>query len=197
MKKRTMATMMGLALTVATIAPLTVSAATPGVQAGSKEWSTTGNSESDFSLSLKYMESLKPSYTVTVPQSLQMQEDGTDVWVQVSNMKNVEANGKYVSVKVRDTYANKFPSAYKDADHMYMLYSGYNFMKFTVQAKNEDGTYDEALTAFDQELLAFTEDGTQYYRVTPDDDSATAESATWFGAINFTVGLEDIPTSEG
>lgn len=195
MKKRfTKAVIAALALTAA-IMPATVNAAEPGIQPGEVLWNRTGNTSEDFSLSLEYREALKPSYSIKVPQSLQMQEDGTDVWIEVSELKNMESNGKYLSVKVRDTWAHNFPKAYRDDDHKYNLYCGYEFMKYEVQPKLTDGTYGDALTDFNQELFAFTESGTKYYRVKPLDDTKTADKPYWWGAINFTVSVENLPTA--
>lgn len=195
MKKRFATTALALALSAVTLMPLTANATEPGIQPGSASWTRTGNTTETFGLTLEYRDSLKPTYTIKVPQKLQMQEDGTDVWIEVSDLKNMESNGKYLSVKVRDTWANSFPKAYRDDDHKYNLYCSYEFMKFTVQPKLSDGTYGEALTDFDQELFAFTESGTKYYRVTPLEDTQTADKPYWWGAINFTVSVENLPAA--
>ena len=197
MKKSIVTSMLALALTLAAVAPTAVHAAeTPGIQPGTVEWTRIGNSTENFGLSLKYEDALKPAYTIKVPQSLNMQEDGTDVWVEVSNVKNMVENGKYLSVKVRDTWSSSFPKSYRDDDHKYNLYCGYNFMKYTVQPKLTDGSYGAALTDFDQEVLSFTEDATNYYRVTPLDDTKTADKPYWWGAINFTVSVENLPANQ-
>ena len=124
-EKEIVASMFALALAAATIAPTVAHAEKkPGIQDGSVLWKTTGNTKTDFGLSLNYEDALKPTYSVQVPQSLQMQEDGTDVYVKVSNTKNLAENNKYVSVKVRDTWATNFPKKYRDDDHKYNLYCG-------------------------------------------------------------------------
>lgn len=115
MKKKFVASMFALALAAATIASTVAHAEKkPGIQDGSVLWKTTGNTKTDFGLSLNYEDALKPTYSVQVPQSLQMQEDGTDVYVKVSNTKNLAENNKYVSVKVRDTWATNFPKKYRE-----------------------------------------------------------------------------------
>ena len=193
MKKKLAASMFALALAAATIAPTVAHAETkPGVQVGSVLWKTTGNTKTDFGLRLNYEDALKPTYSVQVPQSLQMQEDGTDVYVKVSNTKNLAENNKYVSVKVRDTWATNFPKKYRDDDHKYNLYCGYDFMKYKVEPKLSDSSYGPALTDFNQELLTFTEDATKYYRVTPLEDTATNSNPYWWGQINFTIGVENL-----
>lgn len=193
MKKKFVASMFALALAAATIAPTVAHAEKkPGIQDGSVLWKTTGNTKTDFGLSLNYEDALKPTYSVQVPQSLQMQEDGTDVYVKVSNTKNLTENNKYVSVKVRDTWATNFPKKYRDDDHKYNLYCGYDFMKYKVEPKLSDSSYGPALTDFNQELLTFTEDATKYYRVTPLEDTATNSNPYWWGQINFTIGVENI-----
>ena len=62
MKKKFVASMFALALAAATIAPTVAHAEKkPGIQDGSVLWKTTGNTKTDFGLSLNYEDALKPS----------------------------------------------------------------------------------------------------------------------------------------
>ncbi len=67
MKKKFVASMFALALAAATIAPTVAHAEKkPGIQDGSVLWKTTGNTKTDFGLSLNYEDALKPTYSGTV-----------------------------------------------------------------------------------------------------------------------------------
>ncbi len=195
MNKKIVTTLLTLTLAASALIPSTAFAAEPGIQPGTVLWNMDKDrTEESFSLDLTYNYVAQPTYSVTVPQSLYMQEEGTDVWVEVSNAKNLKENNKYVSVKVRDTWRSNFPKNYRDEAHMYNLYYGYEFMKYDVQPKLDDGTYGDALTGFGQELLAFTESGIKYYRVKPVPSTENDTSHPFWGNINFTISTEDIVT---
>lgn len=192
MKKTTAAGILALTLAAVSLTPaVTAGAKEPGIQPGSVTFNQDSFGNGKFSLNLEYDAVVKPTYTIKVPQSLVMEKEGTDVYVEASNVENLAENGKYISVKVRDTWAYYFPKAYRDDEHKFNLYHGYEFMSYTVQPKNEDGTYGDALTDFGQELLSFTGDGTKYYRVTPGDDNTL--TGKYWGAINFQIELADLP----
>lgn len=160
----------------------------PGVGPGSMSFKE--GYDGKFGLTMDYDAVVKPTYTVIVPQTLGMEKDGTDVYVEVKDSKNLAENKKYLSVKLLDTWANGFPKAYRDDAHKFNLYKGYNFMSFKIQPKTGDAAYGDALTDFGQEILSFTEDARKYYRVIPGDDNTL--NGTYWGAMHFQIGLADV-----
>lgn len=104
MKKTTAAGILALTLAAVSLTPaVTAGAKEPGIQPGSVTFNQDSFGNGKFSLDLEYDAVVKPTYTIKVPQSLVMEKEGTDVYVEASNVENLAENGKYISVKVRDT----------------------------------------------------------------------------------------------
>lgn len=131
----------------------------------------------------------EPTYTVTIPTSLALSDEGNALEIKASNVKNMD--GKKVSVTINGTnyFRNQMVLQGKTSKSSYS-----STMRYQLIAA--DGTVIETTgtdTATGTELAAFTEDGTVTYTAKPVAATMTniETGVTYSGTMTFGISVTE------
>lgn len=130
-----------------------------------------------------------PTYTVTIPESVEIKKEGTDVSISAENVENLDGQKISVTIAGTSAYRNQMVLEGKSAD-------GRN-ASMRYQFQLADGTIIETTGGKDQvngvELASFTEDGTVSFKVLPvlAASSSLIQGVTYTGNMTYAVSLED------
>lgn len=129
----------------------------------------------------------EPEYTVTIPASVNMGNEGTYVDVTASDVKNLP-EGKKISVTISgtDKYQNQM---LLDADTSPRTSLRYQII-------SEDGELIETnastgASGIGKEVVSFTESGTKQYQIKPVIQGRFEYGVVYSGSITFGIGLAD------
>ncbi len=130
----------------------------------------------------------EPSYTVSIPSSVTMAADGTDVDITVTDVNNLQ-DGQKVSVTVAGTDFSFDQLVLSGRDS-----GGINrILGYKIQ--RPDGTFIESIAnvsvAKGQEIVSFTEDGTKTYRAIPEIGPTTVKGVTYTGSLTYGIAVAD------
>lgn len=146
--------------------------------------SMAADTESSQSISVTL--TAEPEYTITIPESVSMGNDGTSVDIIASDVKNLP-EGKHISVSIAGT------SAYRDqmvleaatSPRTSIRYQIINEAGETIQTNAATGE-----TAVGKEVVSFTEDGTKQYQIIPVIAGSYKYDVAYTGSITFGISLQ-------
>lgn len=143
------------------------------------------NASTAFTYELKNL----PSYTVTIPESVVITDEGSDVTIEASDVKNLDGQKVSVTIAGTDAYRNQ------------MLLSGktesgsnasirYKFVLADDTVVETTGKKDEVVG---KELASFTEDGGVSFKAYPvsDNSSSIKYGVTYTGTMTYGIALTD------
>ena len=127
-----------------------------------------------------------PTYTITIPSSVEISKEGTQVDIVAENVANLD--GQKISVTLASTnyYRNQLVLSGKAANGQSKV--------IRYQLETADGTVLETTgndTVSGSELASFTADGTVSYTVKPVIASVTAKGVTYTGSMTYGIQLVD------
>ncbi|MGI6009998.1 MAG: hypothetical protein ACOX8H_00690 [Ruminococcus sp.] len=130
-----------------------------------------------------------PSYTVTIPGSVSMGNEGTMVDVTAADVTNLP-EGQKISVTIAGT------SAYRDQMVLEAPSTGSGRTSIRYQIISEDGELIESNASTDasgvgKEVVSFTEDGTKQYEIKPVLNGRYEYNVDYTGSITFGIGLAE------
>lgn len=170
--KKTIAIIMALAM--ATTASISASAT-------SVDQSTTANGETSFSFEYKY----DPTYTVEIPESVQMSKQGTQVDIKAENVANLDNQKVSVTIAGTDYYRNQMvldgntTEGPKTSMRYQFVLPDETVVETTGQKDQVNGV----------ELASFTEDGTSSFTVKPVLAGNIKQGVTYSGTMKYAVEL--------
>lgn len=131
----------------------------------------------------------EPTYTVTIPASVTMGNDGTTVDVVAEDIKNLPEDKK-ISVTIEGT------DYYKD---QMVLECNTTSPRTSIryQIINENGetiqtNYSTGETCVGKEVVSFTEDGTKQYQILPVMEGRFDYGVNYTGSITFGIAVADV-----
>lgn len=131
----------------------------------------------------------EPTYTVTIPATVTMGNEGTTVDVVAEDIKNLP-DGKKVSVTIEGT------DAYKDqmvlecdttSPSTSIRYQIINEKGETIETNASTGA-----VGVGKEVVSFTEDGTKQYKILPVIAGRYEYGVEYIGSITFGIEVKDI-----
>lgn len=127
----------------------------------------------------------EPQYTITIPESVSMGNEGTTVNVEASDVKNIP-EGEKISVTIAGT------SAYKDQLVLEADTSPKTSLRY--QIINETGEVIESnastgAVGVGKEIVSFTENGTKQYTIKPVIAGRFEYDVEYTGSITFGIEL--------
>ncbi len=128
----------------------------------------------------------EPEYTVTIPQTVTMGNEGTTVDVVASDVKNL-SDGQKISVTIAGT------SAYNDQMVLEAATSPRTSIRY--QIINEAGETIETnastgAVGVGKEVVSFTEDGTKQYQIKPVIAGRYEYGVEYTGSITFGIEVQ-------
>ena len=154
-------------------------------------YAATADQSSEGSLSTEFTFEMKndPTYTITIPEAIAMEKDGTPVNITAENVANLD--GKKISVTLAGTnyYRNQMVLEGEAATAPRKTSIRYQFVLADDTVLETKGTD----TATGTELVSFTEDGTASYIVRPVIvPSQIKKGVTYKGSVTYGIELKDI-----
>lgn len=128
-----------------------------------------------------------PTYTVTIPDAVTMDKDGTNVDIVAENVANLDGQKISVTIAGTDQFRDQMLMSGKTEDGK----TGYTRYQFVL----EDGTVVE--TAPDSvngtELVSFTDNGTKTFQVKPviSFSSSQYKGVVYTGQMTYGISLVD------
>ena len=148
----------------------------------------TVNQDSTESLGTTFTFNYKndPTYTITIPSSVEIAREGTQVDIVAENVSNLD--GQEISVTIASTnyFRNQLVLSGKNENGINRV------MRY--QIVTADGTLLETTgedTVTGSELAAFTADGTVSYTVKPVIAASTDKGVTYTGSMTYGIQLVD------
>ena len=129
----------------------------------------------------------EPEYTITIPESIAMGNDGTTVDVTASGVKNMD--GKKISVYISGT------SAYKNQLVLEAATSPRTSIRYQIISENGEVIESNASTGavgVGKEVVSFTEDGTKQYQILPVIAGRFEYGVAYTGSITFGIELQEL-----
>lgn len=128
----------------------------------------------------------EPEYTITIPESVSMGNDGTTVNVTASDVKNLP-EGKKISVTIAGTsaYRNQMVLEADTSPRTSIRYQIINEAGDTIQTNAATGE-----TAVGKEVVSFTEDGSKQYQIIPVIAGSYKYDVAYTGSITFGIALQ-------
>lgn len=128
-----------------------------------------------------------PTYTITIPSSVAISENGTKVEIEAKNVANLDGKKVSVTIAGTDYFQNQMVLSGKSED-------GKNSV-MRYQIITEDGTVIETTGTKNQangkELASFTENGVVDYTVKPVVLPSTLKSVNHTGSMTYGISLVD------
>lgn len=128
-----------------------------------------------------------PSYTVTIPASVTMENEGTTVDVTAEDVKNLP-EGKEISVTIAGT------SGYKNQMVLEAATSPRTSIRYQIISENGEVIETNASTGavgVGKEVVSFTESGTKQYQIKPVMDGRYEYGVDYTGSITFGIAVSD------
>ena len=146
------------------------------------------NQNGDTTLGTEFSYEMKndPTYTVTIPSSVAIDKDGSQVEITASNVANLDSQKVSVTIAGTNYYRNQMVLEGKDEN-------GRNSV-MRYQIITEDGETIETTgndTATGKELASFTENGTAEYTVKPIVLPSTKTNVSYTGSMTYGIALVD------
>lgn len=169
---------------IASVVALALCAATlTSVSAAELNQNSTEEGATNFSFELK----ADPTYTVTIPETVSMEKEGSQVDLSVKDAANLD--GKKISVTVAGT------NYFRDQMVLENLEASGPRDSMRYQIITENGAVIETnagagITAVGKEIASFTEDGTKSYTVKPVVQSNN-RPGVFTGSITYGISLVD------
>ena len=128
----------------------------------------------------------EPEYTITIPESVSMGNEGTTVDVVASDVKNLP-EGKKISVTIAGT------DKYRDQLVLEAATSPKTSIRY--QIINENGEMIESnastgATGVGKEVVSFTENGTKQYQIKPVIAGSYQYGVAYTGSITFGIEVQ-------
>lgn len=181
MKKKILST----ALTMA----LCATAALTPAYAATADQNSEGSLSTEFTFEMQDEVKNDPAYTITIPEAVTIEENGTQVDIKAENVANL--GGKKVSVTLAGTdyFRNQMVLEGEAATAPRKTSIRYQFILADGTVLETKGTD----TATGTELVSFTEDGTKSYTVKPVIVPAQIrKGVTYSGSVTYGIELKDI-----
>lgn len=128
-----------------------------------------------------------PTYTVTIPDAVTMDKDGSDVNIVAENVANLDGKKISVTIAGTDQFRDQMLMEGKTEDGK----TGYTRYQFIL----EDGTVVEAApdNANGTELVSFTDNGTKTFQVKPviSFSSSQYKGVLYTGQMTYGISLVD------
>lgn len=127
----------------------------------------------------------EPEYTITIPESVSMGNEGATVNVEASNVKNIP-EGKRISVTIAGT------SGYKNQMVLEADTSPKTSIRYQIINENNELIETNASTGavgVGKEIVSFTENGTKQYQIKPVIAGRYEYGAEYTGSITFGIEL--------
>lgn len=130
----------------------------------------------------------EPSYTVTIPSSVTMGNEGTTVDVSAEDVKNLP-EGKEISVTIAGT------SGYNDQMVLEADTSPRTSIRYQIISESGELIETNASTGavgVGKEVVSFTENGTKQYQIKPVIAGRYEYGVDYTGSITFGIALADV-----
>lgn len=127
----------------------------------------------------------EPEYTITIPESVSMGNEGTTVNVEASNVKNIP-DGKKISVTIAGT------SGYRNQMVLEANTSPSTSIRYQIINENNEVIETNASTGavgVGKEVVSFTENGTKQYQIKPVIAGRYEYGVEYTGSITFGIEL--------
>ena len=154
--------------------------------AATLDQASTESAETTFTFNYQY----DPTYTVTIPSSIELSADGTPVDIVAEDVENLDNQKISVTIAGTSAYRNQMVLAGKTE-------TGSN-ASLRYQLIKKDDTVIETTGGKDQvngvEVASFTEDGTETLTVKPvlSGSSSIKKGVTYTGTMTYAVALVDV-----
>lgn len=129
-----------------------------------------------------------PTYTITIPDAVSMDADGTQVNITAENVANLGDKKISVTIAGTDQYRNQMVMTGKTEDGMNVSMR-YQFVLADGSVIETTGGKDQANGV---ELASFTEDGTGSYTVKPVLAFNVEKGVTYTGSLTYGIELVDL-----
>ena len=142
-----------------------------------------GESSQEISVTL----TAEPTYTVTIPASVEMGNEGTTVDVVASDIQNLP-EGKEISVTIAGT------DAYTDQMVLEADTTPKTSLRYQIISENGEVIETNASTGavgVGSEVVSFTEDGTKQYQIKPVLAGRYEYGVAYTGSITFGIEIAD------
>ena len=148
--------------------------------------SMAAETDTESSQSISVTLTAEPEYTITIPESVSMGNDGTTVNVTASDVKNLP-EGKKISVTIAGTsaYRNQMVLEADISPRTSIRYQIINEAGDTIQTNASTGE-----TAVGKEVVSFTEDGSKQYQIIPVIAGSYKYDVAYTGSITFGIALQ-------
>ena len=153
-------------------------------------YASTGNQGSDESLSTEFTFEMKndPTYTITIPEAVTIEENGTQVDIKAENVADLDGKKISVTLAGTDYFRNQMvlEGEVESGPRTSMRYQFVLADNTVLETTGQD-------TATGTELVSFTEDGTASYTVRPViTPSQVQKGVTYKGSVTYGIELADI-----
>lgn len=130
----------------------------------------------------------EPTYTVTIPASVTMGNDGTTVDVTAEDIENLPENKKIsVTIEGTDYYKDQMVlECTETSPRTSIRYQIINENGETIQTN-----YSTGETCVGKEVVSFTEDSTKQYQILPVMDGRFEYGVAYTGSITFGIAVAD------
>ena len=127
-----------------------------------------------------------PTYTITIPEAIAMDEDGTPVDIKAENVANLDGKKISVTLAGTDYFRNQMvlEGEVESGPRTSIRYQFVLADNTVLETTGKD-------TATGTELVSFTEDGTASYTVRPVLSTAK-KGITYRGSVTYGIELKDI-----
>ena len=139
------------------------------------------------SVKLEYNAVTEPTYTITIPQGVQLEKGGSTSTFKAEGVSNLD--GGKVVLSITSTRKPGMPEDCPD----FALYRGHNYIPYKVQGFYKDGS-SRVISKLNTELMSFDEDGEYRYKVIP--SKVVPESGTYWGNITFQFDIVEAEESD-
>lgn len=128
----------------------------------------------------------EPEYTVTIPETVSMGNEGTTVDVVASDVKNIP-DGKRISVTIAGTsgYKNQMVLEAATSPRTSIRYQIINEAGETIETNASTGA-----AGVGKEVVSFTEGGTKQYQIKPVIAGRYEYGTAYTGSITFGIGIQ-------
>ena len=153
-------------------------------------YAATADQNSEGSLATEFTFEMKndPTYTITIPEAIAMDKDGTPVDIKAENVANLDGKKISVTLAGTDYFRNQMvlEGEVESGPRTSMRYQFVLADGTVLETKGQD-------TATGTELVSFTEDGTASYTVRPVIvPTQIKKGVTYKGSVTYGIELKDI-----
>lgn len=146
------------------------------------------NQNGDTTLGTEFSFEMKndPTYTVTIPSSVAISKDGSQVEITASNVANLDNQKLSVTIAGTNYYRNQMVLEGRDEND--------RLTSMRYQIITEDGEIIETKgndTATGKQIASFTENGTVEYTVKPVIIGTTKANVAYTGSMTYGIALVD------